>query len=282
MRFITPAIERAGWDKDRQIRRELYFTAGRIVVRGKLVNRGKPKFADYVLFYQRNLPLAIVEAKDNKQPVGAGMQQALEYAETLDVPFVFTSNGDGFVFHDRTGLSSQVETELGLDDFPSPEALWVKYVHWKGLDTDQAGIVTQPFHEDASGKAPRYYQRIAANRTVEAIATGQDRVLLVMATGTGKTYTAFQIIYRLWKAGQAKRILFLADRNILVDQTMKLEVERLVEGRRVVGALGSIGASARRAIYRGASSAGGGGSGSLRLSSADPPTRAGHVLGTIT
>lgn len=220
MRFITPAIESAGWDKDRQVRRELFFTAGRIVVRGKLVNRGKPKFADYVLFYQRNLPLAIVEAKDNKQPVGAGMQQALEYAETLDVPFVFTSNGDSFVFHDRTGLAKQVETELRLDEFPSPEVLWSRYLQWKGLSDDQLGIVTQPYHEDASGKVPRYYQRIAVNRVVEAIAQGQRRLLLVMATGTGKTYTAFQVIYRLWKAGKARRILFLADRNILVDQTM--------------------------------------------------------------
>lgn len=220
MRFITPALEGAGWDIHRQIRREVTFTAGRIIVRGKLVARGKKKRVDYMLFYKRNLPIAIVEAKDNKQPVGGGMQQALEYAEALDVPFVFTSNGDGFVFHDRTGLAKQKETELALGEFPPPEVLWAQYKKYKGIGTAEEQLVTQPFHEDATGKEPRYYQRIAINRTIEAIAKGQDRILLVMATGTGKTYTAFQIIWRLWKAKPGMRVLFLADRNILVDQTM--------------------------------------------------------------
>lgn len=219
MRYITPAVERAGWDIQSQVRREVSFTDGRITVRGKMVARGKSKRADYMLFPKRNLPLAIIEAKDNKNPVGAGMQQAIGYAELLDVPFVFTSNGDGFVFHDRTGQSLETERELSLDEFPSPDRLWESYRRWKGLSVDEERIVTQPFYEDVRGKEPRYYQRIAINRCVEAIAKGQDRLLLVMATGTGKTYTAFQIIWRLWKAGRAKRILFLADRNILVDQT---------------------------------------------------------------
>ena len=148
------------------------------------------------------------------------MQQGLEYAATLDIPFVFSSNGDAFLFHDRTGLSGQTETELALDAFPTPEQLWAKYRAWKGLAPAEERIVLQDYHDDASGKEPRYYQRIAINKAIEAIAKGQDRILLVMATGTGKTYTAFQIIWRLWKAGQKKRILYLADRNVLVDQTM--------------------------------------------------------------
>jgi type I restriction enzyme R subunit len=220
MRYITPALTKAGWDKDRQIRREVYFTDGKINVRGKHVKRGSRNFADYMLFHQRNMPLAVVEAKDNKHSMGDGMQQALRYAETLDIPFVFTSNGDGFVFHDRTGESAERESVLSLDEFPAPEALWTTYKRWKGIGEAEERIVTQPFYEDATGKIPRYYQRIAINRTVEAIAKGQGRILLVMATGTGKTYTAFQTIWRLWKSGAKNRVLFLADRNILVDQTM--------------------------------------------------------------
>ncbi len=218
-KFITPALRAAGWGDD-QFREEVSFTKGRIIVRGKLVTRGTPKRADYVLFYKPNIPIAVIEAKENKQPLGAGMQQALGYAETLQVPFVFSSNGDGFLFHDRTGAAVQPEQQLSLDAFPSPADLWSRYRDWKGLGGEAEQTVLQDFFDDGGGKTPRYYQINAINRTVEAIAKGQDRVLLVMATGTGKTYTAFQIIWRLWKARQKKRILFLADRNVLVDQTM--------------------------------------------------------------
>jgi len=218
-KYITPAVIQAGWDEALQIRREVSFTKGRIIVRGKLVTRGKAKRADYVLYYQ-HFPIALIEAKDNEHAVGDGMQQALDYAITLDIPFVFSSNGDGFVFHDRTGLSGQRETTLALNELPSPATLWAQYCAWKGLAPEQEKIVLQPYYDDGSGKEPRYYQRNAINAAVEAITKGQNRILLVMATGTGKTYTAFQIIWRLWKAGQKKRILFLADRNVLIDQTM--------------------------------------------------------------
>ncbi len=220
-KFITPAIIKAGWDKDSQIREEVSFTAGKVIVRGKLVSRGKGKRADYILYYKNNIPLAVIEAKDNKHSAGAGIQQAIEYAQMLDIPFVFSSNGDSFIFHDRTVNLGKKEIEIPLDKFPSPQELWEKYKKYKQLeDSETEKIYTQAYHKDiASNKEPRYYQRIAINRAVEAIAKGQDRVLLVMATGTGKTYTAFQIIWRLWKAKKKKRILFLADRNILVDQT---------------------------------------------------------------
>ncbi len=219
-KFITPAVTAAGWDLQTQIREELGFTKGRIIVRGKLVTRGKAKRADYVLYYKPNLPIALIEAKDGHHSVGDGIQQALAYAETLDIPYVFSSNGSGFVFHDRTGASLDREATLSLADFPSPEELWSRYRAWKGLTPEAESVVLQDYFDDGSGKAPRYYQVNAVNAAVEAIAKGKDRVLLVMATGTGKTYTAFQIIWRLWKAKQKKRILFLADRNILVDQTM--------------------------------------------------------------
>ena len=196
-KFITPAVKQAGWDVLSQIREEVYFTKGRIIVRGKLVTRGKAKFADYILYYKANIPIALIEAKDNNHSVGDGMQQGLEYAATLDIPFVFSSNGDAFLFHDRTGQASQVEAELSLDAFPTPEKLWQKYRAWKGLAPWQEEVVLQNYHDDASGKEPRYYQRIAINKTIEAIAKGQDRILLVMATGTGKTYTAFQVIWCL-------------------------------------------------------------------------------------
>ncbi len=220
-KFITPAIIKAGWDKDSQIREEVSFTAGKVIVRGKLVSRGKGKRADYILYYKNNIPLAVIEAKDNKHSAGAGIQQAIEYAQMLDIPFVFSSNGDSFIFHDRTVNLGKKEIEIPLDKFPSPQELWEKYKKYKQLeDCETEKIYTQAYHKDiASNKEPRYYQRIAINRAVEAIAKGQDRVLLVMATGTGKTYTAFQIIWRLWKAKKKKRILFLADRNILIDQT---------------------------------------------------------------
>ena len=219
-KFITPALRKAGWDEMVQIREEVGFTKGRIIVRGKLVTRGRAKRADYVLYYKPNIPLALIEAKDNSHSVGDGMQQALDYAATLDIPYVFTSNGDGFVFHDRTGASTPREANLDLDAFPSPADLWARYRAWRGLDTESEQIVLQDYFDDGSGKAPRYYQVNAVNAAIEAIAKGRDRVLLVMATGTGKTYTAFQIIWRLWKAGRKKRILFLADRNVLIDQTM--------------------------------------------------------------
>ena len=219
-KFITPALSKAGWDIDTQIREEVGFTKGRIIVRGKLVSRGKAKRADYILYIKPNIPLALIEAKDNSHGVGDGMQQGLEYATTLDIPFVFSSNGDGFVFHDRTGAGGATETNLALDAFPSPADLWARYRAWKGLTPEAEQIVLQDYFDDGSGKAPRYYQVNAVNAAIEAIAKGRDRILLVMATGTGKTYTAFQIIWRLWKGGRKKRILFLADRNVLIDQTM--------------------------------------------------------------
>ena len=221
-KYITPALEKAGWDKNLQILEEVGFTNGRIYVRGKLTARGKRKRADYILYYKTNIPIAIIEAKDNNHSVRSGIQQALDYANTLDIPFVFSSNGDGFLFHDKTSNNENLETEIALNDFPSPEELWNKYKNFKGFSTPEVNkIVEQDYYFDSSGRAPRYYQQIAINRTVEAVASGKDRLLLVMATGTGETYTAFQIIHRLWKSGAKKRILFLADRNALIDQTKR-------------------------------------------------------------
>jgi type I restriction enzyme, R subunit len=217
-KFITPALDRAGWDLLTQEREEVTFTKGRVIVKGRLRSRGEVRRADYLLYFKPHIPLAVIEAKDNHHTVSAGMWQALAYAEALDIPFVFSSNGDAFHSHDRTVTAGQVEKELPLDAFPSPLELRQQYCAWKGLTKQQQQIVTQDYYTDGSGKEPRYYQRIAINRTVEAIEKGQDRILLLMATGTGKTYTAFQIIWRLWKAGVKKRILYLADRNILVDQ----------------------------------------------------------------
>lgn len=232
-KFITPALELAGWNIQTQVREEVGFTKGRIIVRGKVHKRGEAKRADYILYFRPNLPLAVIEAKDNNHSTGAEMQQALDYAEILNLPFAFSSNGDGFVLHDRTGNSDQVEKELSLDEFPSPDELWQRHCQSQGLgDTEQTAI-TQDYYVDQSDKSPRYYQLTAINRTVEAIARGKDRILLVMATGTGKTYTAFQIIWRLWKAGAKKRILFLADRNILIDQTRTNDSSPLVFHRRL-------------------------------------------------
>ncbi len=221
-KFITPAIVGTNgdkWNVMTQVREETYFTKGRVIVRGKTVRRGEAKKADYLLFYKPNMPIAVIEAKDNNHSVGAGMQQALEYAEILDVPFAYSSNGDAFLEHDRTSAAGIVEREIRLDAFPTPEELWARYRQAKGYSTAQETITTQEYFDDGSGKSPRYYQLIAINRTVDAIARGENRILLVMATGTGKTYTAFQIIWRLWKSGAKKRILFLVDRNILADQT---------------------------------------------------------------
>jgi type I restriction enzyme, R subunit len=234
-KFITPAIEKAGWDRLTQLLEEVTFTDGKIYVRGKLTARGARKRADYILYYKPNIPIAIIEAKDNKHTVRAGIQQALEYAKILDIPFVFSSNGDGFVFHDKTKQSEAIETELDLDSFPSPETLWNKLNQFRGIVTEEAEkVVGQDYYFDGSGRNPRYYQQIAVNRAVEAIAKGQDRILLVMATGTGKTYTAFQIIHRLWKSGAKKRILFLADRNALIDQTRRGDFKHFKDKMTVV------------------------------------------------
>ena len=221
-KFITPALVGTNgdkWNVMTQIREEVYFTKGRVIVRGKTVKRGEPRKADYVLYYKPGIPIAVVEAKDNNHTVGAGMQQALEYAEILDAPFAYSSNGDAFIEHDRTGSGGTVEREISLDAFPTPEELWARLRDVRGYTPAQEAIATQDYYDDGSGKSPRYYQIIAINRTIDAIARGENRILLVMATGTGKTYTAFQIIWRLWKAGAKKRILFLVDRNILADQT---------------------------------------------------------------
>lgn len=227
-KFITPALQAAGWQQA-QFREEVSLTEGRVMVRGKLAARvhnpeakGGPKRADYVLYARPNVPLAVIEAKQARFQVGQGMQQALLYAEMLDAPFAISSNGTSLLVHDRTGLTSPTEREVSLEAFPTHAELWALFQQWKGLTEPKAvALIEQPFYTDGSGREPRYYQRVAINRAIEAIAKGQQRVLLVMATGTGKTYTAFQIIWRLWKAKAKKRILFLADRNILVDQTMQ-------------------------------------------------------------
>ncbi len=234
-KYITPAIEKAGWDKHTQLLEEVSFTDGKIYVRGRMTARGIGKRADYILYYKPNIPIAIIEAKDNKHSVRSGIQQALDYAKILDIPCVFSSNGDGFLFHDRSKTDSTIEKELSLDEFPSPEKLWQIYKSYKGIASDvEEKIVSQEYYFDGSGRRPRYYQQIAVNRTVEAIAKGQNRLLLVMATGTGKTYTAFQIIHRLWKSGTKKRILFLADRNALIDQTRRGDFKHFKDKMTVV------------------------------------------------
>jgi type I restriction enzyme R subunit len=221
--FITPAIKNAGWDSMRQIRREVTLTPGPIIVRGNMStrNKKKKKFADYVLSWAPDVPVAIVEAKDNNQTVSYGMQQALGYAEILDVPCAFSSNGDAFASHNKVPANGEdIETKFPLEAFPTPDDLWKRYKTFRGIKDSSEALVTQPYHIGSSDKEPRYYQVEAINRTIEAVANGKKRVLLVMATGTGKTYTTFQIIWRLWKGRVVKRVLFLADRNILVDQTL--------------------------------------------------------------
>jgi type I restriction enzyme R subunit len=221
-KFITPALVKAGWDTQLQMREEVFFTDGRIYVKGKITARGTRKRADYILYFKPNIPIAIIEAKDNTFSVRAGIQQGLDYARILDIPCVFSSNGDGFLFHDRTATDENIETELDNESFPTPEQLWQKYKKYKGITSPEAEkIASQEYFFDGTNRKPRYYQQIAVNRTVEAIAAGQNRILLVMATGTGKTYAAFQIAYRLWKSGTKKRILFLADRTALIDQTRR-------------------------------------------------------------
>ncbi len=220
--FITPAILAAGWDPESQVRREVTYTAGRIWVHGRLASRGKKrKRADYVLYYRAGIPLAVVEAKDANHTVGAGMQQALAYAEDMDAPFAISSNGAGFLIHDRTGAGDQVEREFRLNGLPSPAELWARYCAWKGLDEPGAKLATTTPFLDPEGKELRYFQRVAVQRAIEAIARGQRRLLLVMATGTGKTLTAFHLIWRLWKSGTAKRILFLVDRDAILGQTFR-------------------------------------------------------------
>ena len=221
--FITPAVKDAGWDQLSQIRREVTLTPGPIVVRGSISsrNRKKKKFADYVLFRVPGIPLAVIEAKDNNHTVSQGLQQALGYAEILNVPCAFSSNGDAFASHNKVPAAGEdIETQFPLERFPPPQTLWQRYKSYRGIEEKSEELVLQPYHSDSSGKEPRYYQVEAINQVFEAIARGQKRVLLVMATGTGKTYTTFQIIWRLWKAKVVKRALFLVDRNILADQTL--------------------------------------------------------------
>jgi len=217
-KFIMPSVLKSGWNVMTQIRQEVKLRDGKVIVRGQMGMRKTVKSADIVLYHKPNIPLAVIEAKANKHDIAKGMQQGLDYARLLEVPFVFASNGDGFIFHDKTNLA-QLEREISLDEFPSPQELWQKYCVYRGFKDEQLPLLTQDYHDDGSGKAPRYYQLQAINKTIEAVSQGKNRMLLVMATGTGKTYTAFQIIWRLWKSRQKKRILFLADRNILVDQT---------------------------------------------------------------
>jgi len=221
-KYILPALIKSGWNSEKQIREEVFFTDGRIFVKGDKTARGERKRADFILYLKPNIPIAVIEAKDNNHSIGSGMQQALKYAEILDIPVAISANGDGFLIHDRSGLISKGEKQISLDEFPSPEVLWGAYKKFKKIETpEQEKYASFDYFYDGSKRAPRYYQQIAINRTVEAIAKGANRILLVMATGTGKTYTAFQIIYRLWKNGKKKRILFLADRNVLIDQTKR-------------------------------------------------------------
>ena len=222
LQFITPAIT-AKWDKSR-ITMETKITDGKISLHGNFVHRDKKsaKFADYVLYWNSSFPIAIVEAKDNNHNVSFGLQQAITYAQMMDVPFVYSSNGDAFYEHD---MLTGKEREIALQDFPSPEELIERFKaaanHGSGLTSNELAVIEQPYYSSQNTYEPRYYQRVAVNRTVDAVARGQNRILLVMATGTGKTYTAFQIVYRLLKSGMKRKILYLADRNILVDQSIQ-------------------------------------------------------------
>lgn len=216
LRYITPAIFNSGWAAE-DMRMEKYFTDGRVIFQGGKHARKQGKKADYLLYSAPNYPIAIVEAKDNNHPIGGGLQQAMDYAEILDIPFAYSSNGDGFVEHD---FLTGTEVEIPLDKFPTREQLLARVRASKKFTPEQEAVINQPYYWDADTHAPRYYQRIAINRTIEAVAKGRQRILLVMATGTGKTYTAFQIIERLHKSGCKKKILYLADRNVLIDQTM--------------------------------------------------------------
>lgn len=219
-RLITPALVASGWNLQSQVREDFALTAGRVVARGNMHTRERSKRADYVLYLKPDIPLAVVEAKDAQAQPGAGMQQALGYAAMLDVPFAFSTNGSEFLFHDATIADGVVERTISAAEFPSPDDLWRRFLLWKGLGESEARVLEQPFHQEDARKPLRYYQAVAANRAVEAVAQGSRRVLLVMATGTGKTLTAFQIMWRLRASGRAKRILFLVDRNVLADQAL--------------------------------------------------------------
>ena len=218
LKYITPALQKADWDIKSQIRCEYYYTAGKINVRENVAQRSKGKKVDYLLSYKSNLPIAIVEAKDNKVTVSHGIQQAIDYANDLDIPFAYSSNGDGFYEHN---MITGEEKEIGINEFPTPKKLWQRYLKEKNIDEEQEKLITEPYYFLDINKTPRYYQRVAINKTIEAISKGRKRLLLVMATGTGKTFTAFQIIHRLHKTKFCKKILYLADRNILIDQTMQ-------------------------------------------------------------
>ena len=219
--YITPALTKK-WSLEKQIRSEVYFTAGRVIVRGNMSARKKGEKADYILYYNSSKPIAVVEAKKNTLSVGEGIQQAMKYAKILDIPFAYSTNGKAFLEHDfLTGK----EREFSMDEFPSPEELWNRYKIGKNLTLDEEKIINEPYYYAPGTNKPRYYQRIAINRACEAIARNQKRILLVMATGTGKTFTAFQIIHRLRKAGLKKKILYLADRNMLIDQTMSQDFQ---------------------------------------------------------
>lgn len=236
IKYINPAIEKSGWDINRNVKFEYCFTDGRIIVRGNKTKRGDKKKADYLLYYLPNIPIAVIEAKDNNHSVGDGMQQAIEYANVLDVPFAYSSNGDGFLEHD---MRAGKERELKMNEFPSPEELWKRYKGIINISEEQEKLITEPYYFNMGDKTPRYYQVIAINKTIEAIAKGQNRILIVMATGTGKTYTAFQIIHRLWQSKNKRKILYLADRNILIDQTMQQDFKPFskymtkIEGKRL-------------------------------------------------
>ena len=214
--YITPALTKK-WDLEKQIRSEVYFTAGKVIVRGNMSTRAKGEKADYILYYNSSKPIAVVEAKKYDLEVGTGMQQAIEYAKTLDLPFAYSTNGTAFLEHD---MLTGNEREISMDDFPSPDDLWYRYKVAKNITEEEEKIINEPYYYAPGVNKPRYYQTIAINRTCEAIAKGQKRLLLVMATGTGKTFTAFQIIHRLKKSGLKRKILYLADRNMLIDQTM--------------------------------------------------------------
>ena len=237
-KFILPSIKNAGWDDMTQIRQEVKLRDGKVIVRGQMGMRQAVKSADIVLYHKPNQPLAVIEAKANKHDIAKGIQQGLDYANLLEVPFIFASNGDGYIFHDKTN-PLKLETKIGLDNFPTHQELWLKYCKYKGYKKEDLDIITQDYYYGDGKKSPRYYQLQAINKTIEAVAKGKDRILLVMATGTGKTYTAFQIIWRLWRAKAKKRILFLADRNILVDQTKTNDFEPFgqamtkIKGRKV-------------------------------------------------
>lgn len=237
MKYINPAIEKSGWDINRNVKFEYCFTDGRIIVRGNKTKRGDKKKADYLLYYLPNIPIAVIEAKDNNHSVGDGMQQAIEYANVLDVPFAYSSNGDGFLEHD---MRAGKERELKMNEFPSPEELWKRYKRIINIiNEEQEKLITEPYYFNMGDKTPRYYQVIAINKTIESIAKGKNRILIVMATGTGKTYTAFQIIHRLWQSKNKRKILYLADRNILIDQTMQQDFKPFskymtkIEGKRL-------------------------------------------------